>query len=340
MNKLTESNDDITQELSDDMEVIGPGQMLLEGRKALGLTQADIAKRLNFNLSLVESIENEKFDKTLPSTFNRGYLRSFAKMVHISQEEVLASYDMLDIAEKQGAEMQSFSQNTKKQAEHSRLMWISYLVVAILIGSTIFWFFQESASFKQAININPVQSSSAHDESNTIEVTQTPTIIDVVEEQPLNVQIEDVQAIDTQLAEIKPVDIASVDINETAINTNAFVETEVQEENDITSNLIDVIQEKAIEVVPEVTVNLDEPIDFNFVFSGDCWVNIYDATGERVAYGVKKKGYIMNFKGLAPLNVTVARPEFVMITYQDKAVELSQFAAGNIAKFTLPLAIN
>ena len=331
MNKLTEPSDKVTQELSDDMEVIGPGQMLLEGRKALGLSQEDVAKRLNFHLSLVESIESENFDKKLPNTFNRGYLRSFAKMVNISQEDVLASYDMLDIAAKQGAEMQSFSQNTKKQAEHSRLMWISYLVVAILIGSTVFWFFQENTSFEQTININPPQEikpTITAKKVNDIAVTQKAIVVDeVVEVQPVSVE---------------PIDVS---VNEVIVDIEASTDiVAVQEETAVVNNSVASLNETNVELAQVITVDTKQPIDFKFVFSGDCWVNIYDAAGERVAYGVKKKGYIMNFKGLAPLNVTVARPEFVTITYQSKdqeqAVELSQFAAGNIAKFTLPLATN
>ncbi len=59
------------------------GQILAEGRIALGLSQEDVAKSLNFRLSLVKDIENETFDKSLPDTFNRGYLRNFAKLVHV-----------------------------------------------------------------------------------------------------------------------------------------------------------------------------------------------------------------------------------------------------------------
>ena len=33
-----------------------------------------------------------------------------------------------------------------------------------------------------------------------------------------------------------------------------------------------------------------------FYFNGDCWVNIYDATGEHIAWGVKKADYVMNIE--------------------------------------------
>jgi cytoskeleton protein RodZ len=75
-----------------------------------------------------------------------------------------------------------------------------------------------------------------------------------------------------------------------------------------------------------------------FTFSGDCWVNIYDATGERIAWGVKKLGYVMTITGKAPLKVTLGKPELAAIAFNGKQVDMSSFNVGNIAKFTLPLS--
>jgi cytoskeleton protein RodZ len=75
-----------------------------------------------------------------------------------------------------------------------------------------------------------------------------------------------------------------------------------------------------------------------FTFAGDCWVNIFDATGERIAWGVKKSGYIMRISGQAPFSITLGKPELVQIDYNDVPVDMSVFNAGNIAKFSLPLA--
>ena len=63
-------------ELSEDMEVVGPGQMLAHAREKLGYTQQYIADKLNYRLPLVKNIEADNFDKSLPETFNRGYHRS------------------------------------------------------------------------------------------------------------------------------------------------------------------------------------------------------------------------------------------------------------------------
>ena len=118
------------EELSEDMEVMGPGQILSDARKNMGLTQEDVATRLNFRTKLVDEIENEVFDTRVPETFNRGYLRNYAKLVNVSQEDVMASYEQLNVAKTQASELQSFSKGTEKLAESNRIMWVSYLIGA------------------------------------------------------------------------------------------------------------------------------------------------------------------------------------------------------------------
>ena len=140
-----EVSESVQEELSEDMEVMGPGQILSDGRKKAGLTQQQVAEKLNFRETLVIEIENEQFDSSLPETFNRGYLRNYAKLVNVSQEDVLISYEQLNVAKAQASELQSFSKGTEKLAENNRIMWVSYFILAILIGATVVWWMQNNA---------------------------------------------------------------------------------------------------------------------------------------------------------------------------------------------------
>jgi len=150
--KETQSDAMPENELFEDMEMISPGQMLREARKKIGLSQEQVAEKLNFRLSFVENLENDIFDQSLPATFNRGYLCNYAKLVSVASEDILASYDALGAAQIQRSEMQSFSNLTVKQTEHSRLMWVSYLVIAILIGSTVMWWLQDIKQFPSDVS--------------------------------------------------------------------------------------------------------------------------------------------------------------------------------------------
>ncbi len=305
------------EELSEDMEVMGPGQILSDARKNMGLTQEDVATRLNFRTKLVDEIENEVFDTRVPETFNRGYLRNYAKLVNVSQEDVMASYEQLNVAKTQASELQSFSKGTEKLAESNRIMWVSYLILAILIGSTVVWWMQNNTeqNSNETIEITPSIEKLQPDLFNE---TKTSSI--------LTPAVENTGVDNTIEAPSAPAIELSQDSSNLTTQVTQIENVQVNEEARAQIDNISVNE-------PEVTLT-----NVTFTFSGDCWVNISDATGERIAWGVKKLGYVMKISGQAPFNVTLGRPELVAINFSDEIIDMSQFNAGNIAKFTLPVS--
>ncbi len=322
-------------DLSEDMEMIGPGQILSEAREKASLTVEYIANRLNFKVKLVECIEQDIFDPKLPATYNRGYLRSYAKLVNVDVSEVLSAYDMLDVAEVQRSEMQSFSNLTEKQAEHSRIMWLSYIIAAVLFGLMIMWWLQE-----------PKQG--ADENVGNEEVVSTPASVivnqaDSTEEN--NTEEEGIELDDGSESIQIPSDIVE-DTSEDVIN-QASLDEDISNTDTLeaqVSTLDGAVSENVSNAAPVLTrvESIEESAAIDtaiFTFSGDCWVNIFDATGERIAWGVKKSGYIMTVIGQAPLKITLGKPELADIEFNGEAIDLSEFNVGNIAKFTLPLTL-
>ncbi|MBA6414783.1 DUF4115 domain-containing protein [Colwellia sp. 6M3] len=307
--------------------VVGPGHILKEARELRGLSEQDVANKLNFRIRLVQDIEINVFDRSLPEAFNRGYLKNYAQLVHVSETLVLNSYDQLAEAQSQCAGMQSFSKGTEKQAEHKMLMWITYLILAILFTATVVWWLQTPSEQPEPLitdsletvteQNSTVQSGPLVNENNLADsvidqnVLTSPQVPNDVNDE-IDTAPENVANRALVNAEVMPLiaDSASTKVNETVA---ANVENKLDESIDsLVSNVV-------------------------FTFSGDCWVNIYDATGERIAWGVKKSGYVMQISGQAPFSITLGKPELVQIDYNDVPVDMTAFNAGNIAKFSLPM---
>ncbi len=313
-----------SQELPEDIEVVGPGQMLAEARQALKLSQQDVAQKLNFRVTLVDEIEHEIFDNSLPDTFNRGYLKNYAKLVGISEQDIIASYEMLGVAVKQRTEMQSFSKITEKQAMNTRLMWITYLILAALVASTLVYYIQDARS-------NGVSS-----------------LLDDITERT-NQAVESVRDNGAAIAESEIKGAMKADAAGTSdevLPTTAETGTNQPEQvNSLSSSpeqheaVADgelIVQTSADET--HIAFVASEPVlsKATFTFAGDCWVNIFDGDGERIAWGIKKAGYVMELTGKAPFKVTVGKPELVTIDFNGETIDMSGYNIGNIAKFTLP----
>jgi cytoskeleton protein RodZ len=318
MNKklVTAEDDKQLDELSEDMEMVGPGQILSEARKKASISVEDVAKRLKFKKNLVENIEQDIFDQKLPSTYNRGYLKSYAKLVNVDINEVLSAYDMLGVAEVQRSEMLSFSNLTEKQAEHSRLMWLTYFIAAILFGLMVLWWQQEP---KPTV------------EENVTEIQ--PNLAEQVTKSDKANQAENNQLSNKELASETEQALSSIDDVDQEKNNSIVVDSSR------TLLISKQAQMNSAESIIESAPPAIEISTTTFTFSGDCWVNIYDANGERIAWGIKKSGYVMNVTAEAPLKVTLGKPELAIIEFNGQLVDMSGFNAGNIAKFTLPLTL-
>lgn len=80
-----------------------------------------------------------------------------------------------------------------------------------------------------------------------------------------------------------------------------------------------------------------ELVELIFSFSGDCWIKITDATGNDIAYGVKKAGRVMPVTGQAPFSVILGAPRSVKVQYDGQPIDISFLPSDRIGRFVLPL---
>src|SRR5664279_1627560 len=67
-----------------------PTAVFAARRAELGLSLEDVANQLKFSPRLIESLEAGEFDKLPGSTFARGMLRSYAKLLKLDSAPILA----------------------------------------------------------------------------------------------------------------------------------------------------------------------------------------------------------------------------------------------------------
>lgn len=92
------------------------GVRLRQAREALGLTQQTVAERLCLKVSTIRDLEEDKAQANLASTFHRGYIRSYAKLVHLPEDELLPILaKQAPVRAAKVAPMQSFSLGKKQQ---------------------------------------------------------------------------------------------------------------------------------------------------------------------------------------------------------------------------------
>ncbi|TMP81889.1 DUF4115 domain-containing protein [Pseudoalteromonas phenolica] len=274
------------------------GQVLASARKEANLTIEAVADRLKLSPKQITKLEQDDYSALGPITFVKGYIKAYCTLLQLDQAQTLALFETPEsLADNKG--MQSFSRRTEKEANDSRLMLVSYMILAIVLGSSGFMYWQTTSN-----------------ESDVI-VPEVQSIMPQSEE--LAVKSDDEIVTETDVATTPEQPSESV--------------TEVIETD---KPVLDVVE---AEQAPDEETN-SAPVLNTIVmhFKDDSWVEIFDASSERIAFGVKKAGYTMTVQGVAPFSVVLGRHQQVDVELDGQTVDLSSLPRNRSAKFKLPLS--
>ncbi|WP_194089833.1 cytoskeleton protein RodZ [Vibrio hibernica] len=294
------------------------GEILRQRREKLGLSQKDIAQKLRLKVSVIESVESHEFGSHQVATFIRGYFRSYAKVVGISEKEILKVLELSGEGQHQHKEhmMQSFSHQTKKQKHDSHIMRITWGVLVVIIGISSIWWWQNhqqdtlsASSIKQdqAVAANSVlDQNQQENNSDDLDLSMSSDDISSDESQDSDVVAQDAQESNTSSSEVA----VALDAQTPQSQEEAKIEALSQSE---TSN---------------------KPLVMNF--KNDCWIQVKDSQNKILATGMKKAGESVTLTGNTPYSIILGAPEGVSITLADEPVDLSRYTAGKAARLTLP----
>ena len=287
-------NEENTQTQSEQPTV---GQILKNHREQANVSIATIAAPLKLSELQIKRLENDEFTLLGPITFVKGYIKNYCRELKVDSTPILAMMPPSPEPTKP-ANMQSFSRRTEKEANDSRLMFFSYLILAIVIGSSALWFWQNATPIEeQTSNINVANSKMSERQAAQPSIS----------EQQQQAEIDDESLLESQSTS-----------SETSTSPEAVTETAPIASNNAS-------QEDASSTI---VMN----------FNGESWVEIYDGEGEKIAFGVKKAGYIMTVSGTPPFSVVLGKHDAIDITLNGEPVDVSAFPKNRLAKFTLPLA--
>jgi cytoskeleton protein RodZ len=121
-----------------------PGRRLCYARKAMRLSQDDVARLLRLQIHIIQALEEDNFEKVPASLlYVRGYLRAYSRLVKIAEEEIIACYNNLNILIEPVLNISKPSLTAPKKRKLQRYGWclgISCMAIALVaILLSIFW---------------------------------------------------------------------------------------------------------------------------------------------------------------------------------------------------------
>ena len=333
-------NTEATQENS---PLHSTGERLRLAREQMGLTQQNVAERLCLKLSTVRDIEEDKSPADLASTFLRGYIRSYARLVHIPEEELLPMMaKQTPIRASKIEPMQSFSLGKRRKKRDGWLMIFTWLLVFVVVGLTGAWWWQNHKASQDDLVPMTDQNSSSGDSGQSIPLGES-SGDSAAPAAPDESNTTTSNSAASTPASAAPA--ASASNSATAAqqdtNSNAVVSpSQAPVENTAAAPATTQSGNSTSPQMPVGAAAVSEPAaDPNAVvmtFNADCWLEVSDATGKKLFSGIQRSGGKLSLAGTPPYRLKIGAPSAVQVQYQNQPVDLSRFIRNNqVARLTL-----
>ena len=329
------------------------GDKLRQTREALNLSLEDVAKAISLRPGILAKLENNEFvQKNVPSTFLRGYVRSYAKFLRIPDAE----WTHLTFGEAHKNDLSKNARSTlsvNQYSSHSR--WVGTLTTIILlaaVGMTGLWWWQNYQKSNEERD-NLVQTYVEKEKTAEVPVTHSNKIPVTVNSQPAVSNNGTTPT--TPVAETTNNAAAEPAVSTTQENQAQTVNAEVstaatsaptveQAQAPVVEQTLPNTEPTTEKTVPDTQSAVENPAisEAPTTAKGDLvieitknssWISVKDQNRKVLAQKEYKQGEVLTFNG-NDYALIIGAPGNVRITYKGEAYPLT--VDGRVAKFKLP----
>lgn len=139
------------------------GAVLKATREQRGMSIEEAASQLNLKVAIIAKLESDVWDSSMATTFGKGYLRAYARLLKLSEREIMQAYELQTVQLRQAPNhMHSFSRKTSREAAEHRFFLLSFVVVVVLLGMFFISFWQTHLTDNEPVSVTtPDWTSSA-----------------------------------------------------------------------------------------------------------------------------------------------------------------------------------
>jgi cytoskeleton protein RodZ len=302
---------------------ISVGQILRQEREQQQLSLEQAAQQLNLRVEVLRSLEADQPDNSILPTFMRGYLKAYARFLKLPVQPLLQQFEQQhQVKSAPVKQMRTFSNRSARQRTEKRFMWLTWLIVSVILLSLAVWFWQSARNSDLNVDDVLVSQTGNSQLSQTTALTLTTEVVVPTPEPTAEVGNEPVAEQDSGnvsseqlVAELAQLPVTAqqqlLELSQPAVEEPATTESF----GDSRNAGLDVLK---------------------MTFTDNCWIDVVDANGDRIAYGTKQAGYVMELNAKAPFVITLGNPGVVSIELNQQSFDMSHFPGNRVAKFTLP----
>ncbi len=324
---------------------IGPGERLQAERIKKGLSLEDVAGRMHLSNNILEAIEENNFDEITAPIFVKGYLRAYARIVALSEDDMIEQY--LEMYSEEDPPISSTSNMVPElSVKDARIKWTTYLVVLVLGVLLAAWWWNKQQNDEASISLDaqtsevaesasaevPVVSSEVQAGSETlIDSTETAETLETPALESIAITPAPATAIESAEAE------SPVAVSEVTVAVEPELEAEPEPEPEPEAEDTAAVTESSMAAEPEATVvetatgTRENPRrsapagsdKLRIIVHADTWADAKGTNHYQVGYDLLRADTSMELTGEAPFAVFLGNGHGVEILFNGEEIEIS-----------------
>lgn len=134
----------------------GPGARLRKAREAKGINIEEVARQLFLSSQMVQQLENDEYKSHHSITFIRGYLRSYARLVGLDTDALIAEFNALGLTDSVPLMSTQRIYHRENSIVSKGLPWVGSAIGILIVLFIVMWVHSE---FSKEQIINPTASA-------------------------------------------------------------------------------------------------------------------------------------------------------------------------------------
>jgi cytoskeleton protein RodZ len=275
----------------------GVGAELSAARQERGLGLQEVAQQLKFGLRQLEALEADRFEELPGGTFARGMVRSYARLLKIDPEPLLARLAGRFDAPDSNQLAARFSQPVpfSDAGRRSTLVYFGLsLAILVVVGGVAYQWRERGATGQQMAFVKP----RAAEATKPVAVVEARKPVEVKRPDPV---AEDSKAEEKKAVEKKPAPVIQA----------------------------------AAAAIPQASSGVHRIV--MRVESDEAWLEVTDGNGRQLVSSLNRAGAQRVVQGRGPFTFVIGNASHVRIEHNGREFDLKPHTRVEVARFTIPM---
>lgn len=327
------AHSEVTQSMSNN-----PGESLRQAREVKGWSVAEVASQLNLTQQRLAQIEAGAFDKLPGTTFARGYIRAYAKLLELDQNRLVLEFDQFTGTDATGSSVHALGRIEEPvRYSQSILRLVSFLLLLALIGAGFLWWQDQGRPVASLADVGiehvEVEGADGTTQVHSLAEPEDQAVILAQGDQQSSPLLLPVEPGD------EPESAGATDqsTNETGAASAVVAETpSAAGAGDAPLASSEAQAPAAVEPAAPLAVSAGQGA-LNVRFTADCWAQVTDADGKVLVSALKRSGERIELTGKAPMELRLGFARGAQVTYNGESVDVAPHMTGETARLKLGL---